>query len=264
MKEVSVRARRLHDEPIRADQSESSFHVRANQRDARAIAASQSMNIMPSDESPFAESLLLRELTHRINNELAATIGFVSFTAARSSNDDVKIALAAVTEHIHDFARIYRALQMPATDIWIDSAVYLRDLCQCISRAKLHHRGIELVFVECPLTLSALRCWRLGMIVSELITNACRHAFRESGGRIQVELFERDAFVECAVTDNGSGLENIEPGQGMKIIRSLVHDLHGTIDHRSGTIGTRAVLCFPRDFADGEPGPLTFTSTDLR
>lgn len=226
-----------------------------------------SMKIMPCDESPFGEFLLLRELTHRINNELAATIGFVSATAARSTNDDVKVALAAVIEHIHDFARIYRALQMPAADHWIDSAGYLRELCQSISRAKLQHKGIELVFVECPLRLSASRCWRLGMIVSELIANASRHAFRDGGGRIQVELLNRDAFVECAVTDNGSGSENIKPGHGMKIIRSLVHELDGTIDHRSGAMGTRATLSFPKDEAgldDAVARNLGFTDTDPR
>jgi two-component sensor histidine kinase len=206
-----------------------------------------SMNVLPCDDPPLGESLLLRELTHRINNELASTIGFVSVTAARSTSEDVKAALAAVIEHIHDYARVYRALRMPTANHWIDSAGYLRELCQSISRAKLQHRGIELVFVECPLALSASRCWRLGMIVSELIANASRHAFRDGGGRIQVELFSRDAFVECAVTDNGSGSANIRPGQGMTIIQSLVHALGGTIDHRSGPMGTRAILSFPTE-----------------
>jgi two-component sensor histidine kinase len=220
---------------------------------------------MPYHEPLFRDYLLLRELTHRINNELTSTIGFVSLTAARSTNDDVKIALAAVIEHIHDFARIYRALQMPAEDHWIDSAGPLRELCQSISRAKLQHKGIELVFVECPLKLSASRCWLLGMIVSELIANASRHAFRDGGGRIQVELLNRGPFVECTVTDNGSGSENIKPGQGIKIIRSLVHGLHGTIDHRSGAMGTRATLSFPQDEAgldEAEDRCLSATNTD--
>jgi two-component sensor histidine kinase len=204
-----------------------------------------SIDDRPPDGSLFGEQLLLRELTHRINNELAATISFVSLSAARSSHADVKIALAGVIQHVTDSARIYRALQMPTGDDWIDATAYLGELCQSISRAKLQYRGIELVFVECPLQLKASRCWRLGMIVSELITNASRHAFQDNGGRIQVELLNRETFVECTVTDNGAGSENIRPGQGMKIIQSLVVDLRGTIDHRSGAIGTRVVLCFP-------------------
>jgi two-component sensor histidine kinase len=199
------------------------------------------------DETLIGESLLLQELTHRIKNELTCTIGFVSVAAARSTSDDVKLALAAVIEHIHDFAGIYRALQQPAEDHWIDSGTHLRDLCQSISRAKLQHRAIELIFLECPLKLTASRSWRLGLIVSELIANASRHAFRNRSGKIQVELLNRGTFVTCTVTDNGSGSETMTPGQGMKIIRSLVDDLHGTINCQSGATGTQTILCFPRE-----------------
>jgi two-component sensor histidine kinase len=221
-----------------------------------------SIEIGTRDQPLSGEYLLLRELTHRINNELAATIGFVSLSAARSGDNDVKLALAGVIQHVTNSARIYRALQMPADDDRVDAAAYLRELCQSISRAKLQHKGIELVFVECLLQLNASRCWRLGMIVSELIANASRHAFRDGGGKIQVELLNRETFVECTVTDNGSGSENIRPGQGMKIIRSLVHDLHGTIDHRSGVIGTSAVLSIPLGetaLNDSETRCLNFT-----
>jgi two-component sensor histidine kinase len=203
------------------------------------------MAMKSCNEPPAGEHLLLQELTHRINNELASTIGFVRLTAAQSSSDDVKFALTGVVQHISEFARIYRALQMPVADGWIDAANYLRELCQSISRAKLQHQGIELVLIECPLKLSASRCWRLGMIVSELIANASRHAFGGGGGKIEVELFNDGSFVECTVTDNGSGSADARPGQGLKIIRSLAHDLHGTIDHRFETMGTSAKLHFP-------------------
>jgi two-component sensor histidine kinase len=201
--------------------------------------------IRSSDESRFEEHLLLRELTHRINNELASTISFVTLTAAKSTNDEVKLALAGVIQHIHDFASIYRALQMPAADHWVDATEYLRELCRAISRAKLQHRDIELAFLESPLQLDALRCWRFAMIVSELIANASRHAFCGGGGKIQVELLNRGAAVECSVTDNGCGSENIRPGQGLKIIRSLAHSLGGKIDLRFGARGTIATLSFP-------------------
>jgi two-component sensor histidine kinase len=191
------------------------------------------------------EHLLLRELTRRINNELASTIGFVMLTAAKSGNDEVKLAMAGVIQHINDFARIYRALQVPATDDWIDAAKYLRELCHSISGAKLQHRDIELAFLESPLQLHASRCWRLGMIVSELVANASRHAFGEDGGKIEVELLNRGASVECSVTDNGSGLDVIRPGQGFRITQSLAHGLNGKIDYRFGGCGTAAMLSFP-------------------
>jgi two-component sensor histidine kinase len=191
------------------------------------------------------EFLLLQEMAHRINNELTSTIGIIACAAEQSSNCEVKVALAKVTEHIYDHARVYRALQMPTANRLIDAAAYLRELCQSISRAKLRHNGIELVLVEHPLELSSSQCWRLGLIVSELITNASRHAFAVGGGTIRVELTKREANVECRVADDGSGPENIRPGQGLGIIQQLARGLNGKISQRFGAKGAAAIVSFP-------------------
>jgi len=191
------------------------------------------------------EFFLLQEMMHRINNELTSTIGIISCAVERSNNCDVKVALANVIEHLYDHARVYRALQMPTANRRIDAAAYLRELCQSISRAKLRHNGIELVLVEQTLQLSSAQCWRLGLIVAELITNASRHAFADVGGTIRIELRKRGASVECRVTDDGSGPEYIRPGQGLGIIQQLARGLDGTIDQRFGTKGAVAIVSFP-------------------
>jgi two-component sensor histidine kinase len=224
-----------------------------------SFSACSSMQII-SHGRP-GEQLLVRELTHRINNELASTAGFISLAAARSTNTEVKAVLAGVMEHIHGIAGIYRALQMPAADESIDAAEYLRTLCQLVSCAKLRHRGVELIFTECALDLNAVQCWRLGMIVSELISNASRHAFASRGGSIRIELFEGNGFVQCVVADDGAGYEKASPGQGTKIVRSLVDDLGGSIHFCSGAAGTSATVSFPvcrtsNDRLDGINGGL--------
>jgi two-component sensor histidine kinase len=164
------------------------------------------------DSSP--DLIFVREITHRINNQLMSTISFASQVAAGSCNCDVKVALAGVIEHLLNYARVYRALQMPTVSCSMDAAQYLRDLCRAISRATLHHKGIDLVLVEQPLQLRTEQCWRLGMILAELITNACRHAFSAKGGSIKVELEMRGGRVECRVADSGSAKETIRPGLG--------------------------------------------------
>jgi two-component sensor histidine kinase len=191
------------------------------------------------------EFVLLREMAHRINNELTSTIGIISCAAERSPHREVKVALAEVIEHLFDHARTYRALQMPTTSEWIDASAYLRELCQSISRAKLRHKGIELVLVEHQLQLSSAQCWRLGLIVSELITNASRHAFNDVGGTIGVELKKLGTSAECRVTDDGSGPDHARPGQGLAIIQQLARGLDGKVSHRFGTEGAAAIASFP-------------------
>jgi two-component sensor histidine kinase len=192
-----------------------------------------------------AELLLLREMTHRINNELTSMIGFVSLVAARSTNDSAKLALAEVLMHLHEYARLHRVLQIPTENRLIDATSYLRGLCQAISRAKPESSRIELVFVEHPILLHSLQCWRLGMILSELITNSYRHAFGESGGTISVELRRRGSRAECRVADDGRSSGNARFGHGLSIVRQLVDALDGQIDLTLGKDGTVGLISFP-------------------
>jgi two-component sensor histidine kinase len=190
--------------------------------------------------------LLLREFSHRINNEFASAIGALSI-AARSANDEAKAALTAVQDQLQMYARVHHALQMPERTSCIDAAEYLRQLCRVISRSRLESKDIELLLVERTFQMNSERCWRLGLIVSELITNAERHAFRNGGGLIRVELLPSLSFIECRVTDNGTSKANTRPGYGLKIVEALAKSLGGTIDQCFGPRGATAVLIFPTE-----------------
>jgi two-component sensor histidine kinase len=176
----------------------------------------QLIEIRSSERFSSEARLLLREFSHRINNEFASAIGGISIAATRSANNEAKAALVAVQDQLQNYAQVHQALQMPEHRSCIDAAAYLRQLCRAISRSKLDSRGIKLLLVERAFRMDSERCWRLGLIVSELVTNAVRHALRNSGGLIRVELMPSTSFVECRVTDNGTGEANIRPGGGLK------------------------------------------------
>jgi two-component sensor histidine kinase len=193
------------------------------------------------------EHVLLHELNHRINNEFTAAISGVSVAAARSSNEEVKAALTAVAELLHRHATVHRILQMPEHDTPVDAAAYLRQLCLSISRSRLDAGEIRLVLSAEPLRLQAERCWRLGMIVHELISNAARHAFGNRGGEIRVAVWQDGALVKCSVQDSGSVAANIQPGQGLKIVDSLSRALGGRFGQTLGAQGSTSLVVFPRD-----------------
>ena len=198
------------------------------------------------------ESILLHELIHRINNEFSSLIGAVSRTAARSVNHEVKVALAHIIELLSHYAELHRALQMPERDTHIDAAAYLENLCLSISRSKLDGMKIALVLTTSPLWLPSERCWRLGMMVYELVTNAARHAFGNGKGEIRVELSRAGKHVECRVIDNGSAPTSVRRGRGLRIVDELVKGLDGRLDQRFGQRGSFSILTFPYG---GEPHP---------
>jgi two-component sensor histidine kinase len=193
------------------------------------------------------DSLLVRELTHRINNEYSATIGLVSLAATRSKSAEARQELSFVLNSLHSYARVHRALEMPCYDNTIDASKYVRDLCSAISKSRLESRGIELVLIDQNVEMNAVKCWRLGMIVSELITNAARHAFGDGEGIILVELCQVGPLVECRVTDDGSAGDNLQSGQGLKLVDALTKSLRGDVIQKFGPSGTTTLIAFPRD-----------------
>jgi two-component sensor histidine kinase len=114
------------------------IELAARRVEAYGLRVPSSISVSP------AELLLLREMTHRIKNELTSTIGYISLLAARSTNCAAKLALAEVIENLHDHAALYQELQIPAEDCLINATAYLRALCRAIARAKLENSGIEL------------------------------------------------------------------------------------------------------------------------
>lgn len=191
------------------------------------------------------ERLLLRELSHRINNELAVAIGSVAVAANRCSSEEGKATLRGVQDRLENQARVHQALKMPECTTVIELEAYIGHLCCAISRSRLESRGIELSLSLYPVSMNSERCWLLGMIVSELLTNASRHAFHERGGSIHLELAPAGGTVECRIADTGTSDGDPVHGRGLQIIESLVAALQGTVQMRFGANGSETVVSFP-------------------
>jgi two-component sensor histidine kinase len=214
------------------------------------MSRQQNVTIEVDPQMPLLhQAVLLHELNHRINNEYASVISAVSLAAARSCNEEVKLALGALNKLLHSYVDVHRELQMPEADGLVDAATYLRRLCLSISRSKLDHLEIHLVLAACPLLLRSDQCWRLGMIAYELIANAARHAFSDGKREIRVELLRAGSYVTCKVQDNGSPAKSVVPGRGLKIVKELVKTLNGNLKHQFGGHGSISLLAFP--YSDG-------------
>src|ERR1700704_2213993 len=135
------------------------------------------------------ESLLLRELNHRIKNELTSAIYAVSAKAVRSDSVAVKAALLEVVDLLHQCADVHRAQHMPDQRRLTDAAGYLQQLCFSMAKYRLDRLAIRVLFSADDLRLEGERCWKLGLIVSELLTNVARHAqFGSRHPELQVRL----------------------------------------------------------------------------
>jgi two-component sensor histidine kinase len=190
-------------------------------------------------------SLLLRELDHRIKNELTSAIYAVSAKAVESDSVAVKAALLDVVDLLHQCADVHRAQRMPDQGRLTDAAKYLQQLCFSITKYRLDRLAIRVLFSADDLRLEGERCWKLGLIVSELLTNVARHAqFDARHPELRVELMLAGNVVKCRVADNGSAPEPIRRGRGLAIVGELASSLGGRV-HMSSTEGYSFLLTFP-------------------
>jgi two-component sensor histidine kinase len=203
-------------------------------------------------------SLLLRELNHRINNELNSVISVVSVKAVQSESVAVKAALLDVVDLLHHCADVHRALQMTHQGRLADAARYLQRLCLSITKYQLDRLAIRVLFSADDLQLEGERCWKLGLIVSELLTNVARHAqFDAREPELRVELMLAGNVVKCRVSDNGSAPEPIRRGRGLVIIDELAGSLSGRVHTSCGTEGYSFLLTFPLTEAEQRAAGVT-------
>jgi two-component sensor histidine kinase len=122
--------------------------------------------------------LYLAELLHRVHNEYTCVISLTNRLAARSAHEETKTALAQIINRFYALAASHQMLRPPLTTASADLSANLTQLCYAMTSSGLAERGIELhLAVTEPVMLDAKRCWRAELIISELITNASRHAF---------------------------------------------------------------------------------------
>jgi two-component sensor histidine kinase len=192
------------------------------------------------------EQTLLRELTHRIRNELVSSINIVSAAAVRAENPEVKVALRNVVEIPQQHADVHRLLTIPDRDGLVDAAEYIRKLGFAMSRSSLEPMGIRLTLVTDTLPLESERCWRFALAVHELVTNAARHAcFDGRNGAIKIKLSLADPVVNCIVADDGSLSARLKPARGLQMVSDLTKSLGGRIEYGFGTQFSSFLLVFP-------------------
>jgi two-component sensor histidine kinase len=190
--------------------------------------------------------MLVEEISHRVVNEYARTIASMTLAAAQSPDASARLTLIKAAEQLRAHAEAHRILQAPCVGELFDLGAYLQRICGAMSVAWLSGAGIRLTLVQDQVELSSDRCWRLGLIVSELITNAARHGL-SGGGEIVVEISAQGDDIYCRVADNGRPKAAATAGRGQTLVKALVEDLGGGADWTFGRTGVSVLLTIPSD-----------------
>lgn len=189
---------------------------------------------------------LIDEISHRVVNEYTEAICALVRAAKAAHDVRARLVLTSAATRLRAQVEAHRALQAPVVDGPMDLADYISRLCACLARAPLAENGMRLRVTADEVWLDADRCWRVGLIVAELVRNAARHGLSGGAGAIWVVLEDAAGHVSCSVRDNGEGSPGMCAGRGQRLVQALAAELGGSVAWTFAPNGCCAVLEFCR------------------
>ena len=191
--------------------------------------------------------LASREANHRFLNTLTALHGLLRRDFDGFADPAVLDAVDVFSSRIRAFAGLHRTLgEDPVGDL-VGARAHLARLCAELTEALLAPRGIHCAFSADAGLLPRETCRALSLAVVELVTNAAKHAFiGRRDGRIRVSLRRTQDGWDCQVTDNGCGLQGSQRGDGMGLVRRLMHAISAELRVYSDEGGVSVTMIVPQ------------------
>jgi len=195
------------------------------------------------------KEVLLKEVYHRVKNNLQIISSLVSLKARKSSNPLVRQELDDVRSRIHSLSIVHEKLYQSDDLARVDLAGYVRDLCAHLRMSfTAKGDGPELAVETDRVALGLDMAIQLGLLINEIVTNAFKHAFPNGAGgevRVSLRVLPLDR-LKLEVSDNGVGMpEEASDSLGMNLIRALAARVEGDLQIDGTGGGTRVTVTMP-------------------
>jgi two-component sensor histidine kinase/putative methionine-R-sulfoxide reductase with GAF domain len=184
------------------------------------------------------KSVLLRELHHRVKNNLATVAGILSLQMRRTRSPEIKRTLAESVNRVQGLAATHDLLAHE--DV---SEARVDDIARKIvgvANANLKPPDKHIIFdvKPCPIVIPSRAVSILALVLNEMVSNAIKHGMaHQAQGEITIRGWEEEGMVYVQVIDNGNGppfefppdgVSESGEGLGLSLIKNLAGDLGGT------------------------------------
>ena len=198
------------------------------------------------DELLRQKDVLLDEIQHRIANSLQIIAGIILMKANRVSSEETRLLLQDTHDRVISIATVQQQLNASGIIGPIEMLPYLTRLGDALASSMIgNDRPVTLKVVGTAGSLSSRQAESLGLITTELVMNALKHAFPSENmkGRTNIAYDVDGTNWKLSVADNGIGkpdgvFAQPKTGLGTGIIKALAHELGAKVETLSGPDGT--------------------------
>jgi chemotaxis protein methyltransferase CheR len=197
------------------------------------------------DELLRQKDVLLAELAHRVANSLQIIASIILMKARTVNSEETRLHLQDAHKRVMSVAAVQQQLHAFGAGGPIEMVPYLSRLCETLAASMISDaRPVSLTVVGEGSNASSREAESLGLIVTELVMNALKHAFPErDGGRIIVAYEVAGTNWKLSVADNGVGkpdgvFAQAKAGLGTGIVKALAQQLGAKVETLAGPAGT--------------------------
>ncbi len=179
------------------------------------------------EEAVRNQEVLLQEVHHRVKNNLQVVSSMLSLALGAP---DSKTALAQAVDRVRAIAAVHELLYAQPSYTHMDGAALLRAVAAGLS--EMYRRPqIAIEVADAAIEIAAEDTTALALIVTELVTNAYKHAFADAGaGTIHIALTKDGTTARLLVGDDGVPFPATRQGTGLRIVAAFARKLGGTIE----------------------------------
>ncbi|ESU26707.1 hypothetical protein FLJC2902T_26820 [Flavobacterium limnosediminis JC2902] len=200
-------------------------------------------------ESLAEKEMLLKEIHHRVKNNLQIISGLMELQNLNISDENAKIILKEGQSRIQSIALIHKTLYQSENFSKVPFQNYLSELIQAIQTAYNNNQKISIDVEANEIELGINTAIPLSLILNEIITNCFRHAFKNrESGNITINLTKENDIYRLIVKDNGIGLPaDFDPKKlqsiGFDLILGLTRQLEGNCEWKNDN-GANIIITF--------------------
>jgi len=196
--------------------------------------------------------VMLGEVNHRVANSLAMVSALVGLQANAIKNEEAKSALAETQARIQAIAEVHRHLYTTDDVRSVNLGDYLQSLAAELETTMQAKQATTRIIVSVQsVAIPTEKAASVGVIVTELVTNALKYAYAEGQiGEIRIDLSRaEDQSISLVVADDGIGWDGTGApkgtGLGSRIVKAMAASLGATVSYANKLPGTQVGVQFP-------------------
>ena len=195
---------------------------------------------------------LLAEVHHRVKNNLQVITSMLEMQSRHAGDARSHSALEEACNRVASIAGIHEILYQSKSYSNVNLLAYAQQL---VPHLVTFYGAQTLIAARIEGNIATLELERavpFGLLLNELVSNACKHAFKEgASGQIVVQVEEADGDICLDVMDDGVGLpmgftRRTSIGLGLQIVDTLTEQVKGKLRFLSAQSGTHVQVCIPK------------------